>query len=49
MLVDQPRGTLRLGLPVAFAAEIVGPTIARFAARYPGIRLEINVTNQAED
>jgi DNA-binding transcriptional LysR family regulator len=48
-LVDQPTGTLRLSLPFAFAAEIVGPAVARFAALYPGIRLEIHVSNQVED
>lgn len=48
-LVDRPTGTLRLSLPFAFAAEIVGPAVARFAALYPGIRLEISVSNQVED
>lgn len=48
-LVDRPTGTLRLSLPFAFAAEIVGPAVGRFAALYPGIRLEIHVSNQVED
>jgi DNA-binding transcriptional LysR family regulator len=48
-LVDRPTGTLRLSLPFAFAADIVGPAVARFAALYPGIRLEISVSNQVED
>lgn len=48
-LVDRPTGTLRLSLPFAFAADIVGPAVARFAALYPGIRLEIVVSNQVED
>jgi DNA-binding transcriptional LysR family regulator len=48
-LVDRPTGTLRLSLPFAFAAEIVGPAVARFAALYPGIRLDIHVSNQVED
>jgi DNA-binding transcriptional LysR family regulator len=48
-LVDRPTGTLRLSLPFAFAADIVGPAVARFAALYPGIRLEIFVSNQVED
>jgi DNA-binding transcriptional LysR family regulator len=47
--VAQPTGTLRLSLPFAFAAEIVGPAVGRFAALYPGIRLEIAVSNQIED
>lgn len=48
-LVERPTGTLRLSLPFAFAAEIVGPAVARFAALYPGIRLDIQVSNQVED
>lgn len=48
-LVDRPTGTLRLSLPFAFAADIVGPAVGRFAALYPGIRLEIHVSNQVED
>lgn len=48
-LVERPTGTLRLSLPFAFAADILGPAVARFAARYPGIRLEILVSNQVED
>jgi DNA-binding transcriptional LysR family regulator len=47
--VARPVGTLRLSLPFAFAADIVGPAIGRFAALYPGIRLEISVSNQVED
>jgi DNA-binding transcriptional LysR family regulator len=48
-LVDRPTGTLRLSLPFAFAADIVGPAVARFAALYPGIRLDIHVSNEVED
>lgn len=48
-LLDQPTGTLRLSLPFAFAAEIMGPAVARFAALFPGIRLDIHVSNQVED
>jgi DNA-binding transcriptional LysR family regulator len=48
-LVGRPTGTLRLSLPFAFAADIVGPAVARFAALYPGIRLDITVSNQIED
>ncbi len=47
--VAQPTGTLRLSLPFAFAADIFGPAVGRFAKLYPGIRLEIEVSNQIED
>jgi DNA-binding transcriptional LysR family regulator len=40
---------LRLSLPFAFAADIVGPAVGRFAALYPGIKLEISVSNAVED
>jgi DNA-binding transcriptional LysR family regulator len=48
-LVERPTGTLRMSLPFAFAADIIGPAIGRFAALFPGIRLEIAVSNQIED
>jgi DNA-binding transcriptional LysR family regulator len=48
-LVDRPTGALRVSLPFAFAADIFGPSMARFATLYPGIRLEILVSNQIED
>ena len=48
-MIDRPTGTLRVSLPFAFAAEIVGPAVARFAALYPGIKLEIHVSNQVDD
>jgi DNA-binding transcriptional LysR family regulator len=47
--VARPIGTLRVSLPFAFAADIVGPAIGRFAALYPGIRLGISVSNEVED
>lgn len=47
--VARPSGTLRLSLPFAFSADIVGPIVGRFAALYPGIRLDISVSNQVED
>lgn len=47
--VARPTGKLRLSLTFAFAAEIVGPAVGRFAALYPGIHLEIAVSNQVED
>jgi DNA-binding transcriptional LysR family regulator len=48
-VVARPTGTLRVSLPFAFAADIVGPAVGRFAALYPGIRLEISVSNAVED
>jgi DNA-binding transcriptional LysR family regulator len=48
-VVARPTGNLRVSLPFAFAADIVGPAVGRFAALYPGIRLEISVSNEVED
>lgn len=48
-LMARPTGTLRISLPFAFAADILGPAVGRFAALYPGIRLDIHVSNQVED
>jgi DNA-binding transcriptional LysR family regulator len=48
-LMDRPNGTLRVSLPFAFAADILGPAVGRFAALYPGIRLEMYVSNQVDD
>jgi DNA-binding transcriptional LysR family regulator len=48
-VIERPTGKLRVSLPFAFAADIVGPAVGRFAALYPGIRLEISVSNEVED
>lgn len=47
--LGQPKGKLRISLPFAFAADSVGPAIARFAGLYPGIELELWVSNDIED
>ena len=47
--VARPEGTLRISLPFAFAADLVGPAVGRFSALYPGIRLEMRVSNEVED
>jgi len=39
---DLTRGTLRLAMTPTFTSYLVGPLIARFNARYPGIALHIN-------
>lgn len=47
--VTRPAGKLRISLPFAFAAELIGPAVGRFAALYPGIRLEMRVSNEVDD
>ncbi len=44
-----PQGTLRISLPFTFASEIIGPAVGRFAALFPGIKLEFKVSNEVED
>jgi len=48
-LRDRPEGTLRISLPFAFAAEMIGPVVARFGERYPGIRVDLRVSNDRDD
>src|SRR5580658_1106350 len=38
-----PRGTLRIGAPVAFARSILGPRIGEFLALYPELRLHLQM------
>ena len=40
-LTQQPRGTLRVAMPVTLAQSSVAPKLARFLARYPELRLDI--------
>ena len=40
-LTEQPRGTLRVAMPVTMAQSSVAPKLARFLGRYPELRLDI--------
>src|SRR4051812_38596373 len=42
-LADQPRGTLRVVMPVTLAQSSVAPQLARFLQTYPELRLEITL------
>ncbi len=44
-----PVGNLRISVPFTFAADLIAPVIGRFAALYPGIRLELVVSNTVVD
>jgi DNA-binding transcriptional LysR family regulator len=46
---SNPVGQLRISVPFTFAADLIGPVIGRFAALYPGIRVEIIVSNEVVD
>ncbi len=42
-LTKQPRGTLRVAMPVTLAQSSVAPKLARFLARYPELRLDVTL------
>jgi DNA-binding transcriptional LysR family regulator len=44
----EPRGTLRVGAPVAFARSILGPTMGEFLVMYPKLRLHVQLLNGDE-
>lgn len=47
-LQGKPRGTLRVGAPVAFARSILGPTMGEFLRLYPELRLHLQLLNGDE-
>jgi DNA-binding transcriptional LysR family regulator len=44
----KPRGTLRVGAPVAFARSIMGPSMGDFLAMYPELRMHLQLLNGDE-
>jgi DNA-binding transcriptional LysR family regulator len=46
---SQPSGLLRVALPDSYGRAIVLPVVARFMARYPKLRLDVRMTDQAID
>jgi DNA-binding transcriptional LysR family regulator len=47
--VTEPRGTLRLNLPLAFGIREVMPAIADFAALHPGLTVDVGLTDRFID
>lgn len=45
----EPRGRLRVSLPIAFASRAVVPVLPAFLARYPAIELELTCTDVVVD
>lgn len=43
-----PRGTLRVGAPIAFARSILGPVLGEFLTLYPELRLHLELLNGTE-
>lgn len=48
-LIDEPRGNLRLALPVDFATGWLAAPLASFAARYPAITLDLDLAPREVD
>ncbi len=45
-LLAKPRGRLRVGAPAPFARLILGPVLGEFLARYPELRLSLQLLGQ---
>lgn len=45
-LADEPRGLVRVTAPVALGRQHVAPTLAAFCARYPDVRLELDLNDR---
>ncbi len=44
-----PRGTLRITCAITFGTRYLAPVVASFAARYPDVRLDIDLSDRAVD
>jgi DNA-binding transcriptional LysR family regulator len=44
-----PSGTLRIDVPITYGKKIIVPIAARLAARHPGLRLELRLSDQYAD
>ena len=49
MVQNEPRGTIRLVCPVTLAQSTIGKLIPGFLARYPKVRIEMEVSNRVVD
>lgn len=45
----EPRGRIRIACPVAIAAGMLAPVLPQFMARYPQVRVELDVSNRRVD
>ncbi|MBE4601116.1 LysR family transcriptional regulator [Vibrio navarrensis] len=48
-MLEQPSGLLRASVPVDFAIIYMAPLLAEFAALYPGIQIELDMTPRQAD
>ncbi|WP_407155907.1 LysR family transcriptional regulator [Bradyrhizobium sp. STM 3557] len=45
----EPRGLLRLNVPLVFGVRQIAPRLAAFAARYPGVTVELGLNDRLVD
>jgi DNA-binding transcriptional LysR family regulator len=48
-LQSEPRGTVRIACPVTLLHVHIGPMLARFMVRYPGVNVQLEATNRRVD
>lgn len=48
-LEEQPSGRLRVTATIDFGAAVLAEVVARFVARYPGVEVELRLTNELVD
>lgn len=48
-LQDEPRGLLRIAAPASFGPRHLGAPLAAFIGQYPGLRIELSLTDQITD
>ncbi|MFL6693764.1 MAG: LysR family transcriptional regulator, partial [Ramlibacter sp.] len=46
---DEPRGSVRITVPVTLAQTTIGPLVPGFLRRHPEVRLDMQVTNRVVD
>ena len=44
-----PRGTLKLTCPITYGTRVLAPIVARFAGRYPELRLDVDLSDRFVD
>jgi DNA-binding transcriptional LysR family regulator len=49
MVLEEPRGTIRVTCPVTVAQTTIGPLLPQFLARHPHVRVDMLVTNRVID
>jgi len=46
---EEPRGTLRVAAPLSFGVRALAPVLPAFAARYPGLRVTLDLDDRLVD